>query len=99
MAKLATDLALRAEPRAALRRTRPRRLPEWITQADRALAEAASRVRVIAASTPLNFRAELGRLTECWERGERQPPRFVYADPTDHATLVTALQRLAEVLE
>ena len=38
------------------------RVPAWTAAAGAALADAASRVRIIAVTTPLNLRAELDRL-------------------------------------
>jgi hypothetical protein len=67
---------------------------EWLVGAGQALASAATRVRMIASTTPLNLRAELSRLEELWARGEADAPRFAYAEPPDHDDLRRALGEL-----
>jgi hypothetical protein len=75
-----------------------RELPAWAANATRALANAAGRVRMISACTPVNFRAELDRLTRGWSRGPLAP-RFEHAPPTRHEVLRHALSELAAMLD
>lgn len=73
--------------------------PRWASAATRALSQASLRVRMITAATPLNLRAELGRLERAWSRGDEEAPRFVYEQAQEHAGLVKGLEELAERLE
>ncbi|NUQ73263.1 MAG: DUF1704 domain-containing protein [Polyangiaceae bacterium] len=72
--------------------------PAFTAAAGAALAKAASRIRMIAVTTPQNLRAELARLESTWavERGGNA--RFVYDAPRDYADLIDALSRGAEAL-
>jgi hypothetical protein len=54
---------------------------------------------MIAATTPLNLRAELERLGAAWQREGAQAPCFEYAPPPDHDPLRRALDMLAGTLE
>jgi hypothetical protein len=70
-------------------------LPGWAPQATAALAEAAARVRVIAANTPVNLRCELSRLERMWRNSGAAAPRFAYEPPPDHARLRAVLDAIA----
>jgi hypothetical protein len=67
-----------------------RAAPAWAREADRLLAAAAKRIRLVGASTPVNLAGELARLTAAWPR-DVEPPRFVYAPAPDHAELRRAM--------
>jgi Domain of unknown function (DUF1704) len=72
--------------------------PRWALRATAALAEAGARVRVIAASTPLNWQLELDRLEHAWRTSGATASRFDHAAPSDHARLRAALDALAREL-
>ncbi|MEJ7728870.1 MAG: hypothetical protein WKG00_06620 [Polyangiaceae bacterium] len=74
-------------------------LPSWAPPATRALAQAAQTARVISSCTPLEFRDELERLTEDWERGDVRVPRFSYQPPEPRETVRRALGEMAEALD
>jgi len=74
------------------------RIPAWAPDADRLLAAAATRIRVVGASTPVNLSAELARLVDLWTRFGACAPSFTYAPPPDLAALRVALDRVAEGL-
>ncbi len=59
------------------------------------LAEAAGRMRVIAANTPLNLENELGRLARLWRASGATTPCFAYQMPPDHRRLRAALEAIA----
>lgn len=80
------------EPRRA-------RVPRWAAKASVVLAAAASRLRLIAANTPVNLRDELGRLTSVWQREGAGAPRFTYESAADHGELRRALDAIARELE
>jgi hypothetical protein len=73
--------------------------PRWALRATAALAEAGGRVRVIAASTPVNLRHELARLERAWQATGAEAPRFAYEAPPDHQGLRGALDAIAGELE
>jgi hypothetical protein len=77
----------------------PDRAPDWALNAGHALTTAASRIRMLACSTPLNLRSELDRLTERWSRSEASPPYFIYEAPPDHDEIRRALGELASWLD
>ncbi|EYF04324.1 tyrosine/phenylalanine carboxypeptidase domain-containing protein [Chondromyces apiculatus] len=78
-------------------RTAP--LPDWLPVADRALAEAALRVRVVGATTPVNLGDELARLTDLWTRSGPTMPHFVYAPPPSLGNLRAVLARVVTLLD
>ena len=57
------------------------------------------RVRMIAATTPIDLAGELERLLAKWNAGEVCSPQFSYPEPQDHHELITTLERLAEWLD
>lgn len=63
------------------------------------LGAAASRIRVVGASTPVNLSAEIERLEAVWARGDAGAPRFVYGAGVDHRAAREALDRAAGRLE
>jgi hypothetical protein len=74
--------------------------PAFTAAAGAALAKAASRVRMIAATTPQNLGAELLRLEATWGRERGGDARFTYAAPGDYyEELIDGLSRAAEALE
>jgi hypothetical protein len=73
--------------------------PLWMTSADRALAMAAGRIRLIRAVTPVNAAAELASLEEAVERGTPRQPSFRYERVTVDVELVRALEALAGFVE
>jgi hypothetical protein len=73
-------------------------IPRWTARATVALAEASVRVRVIAANTPVNLRAELARLHEAWLREGAALPRFAYEPVPGCAGLARALEIVATEL-
>lgn len=72
-----------------------RRLPRWAELAERALAEASSRVRVVGAATPVGWAAEIERLVACWSAGGAEAPSFTYAPRPELGPVEEALERLA----
>src|SRR5689334_5211195 len=80
-------------------RARRPRVPRWVERANHALAEAARRLRVIAANTPKNLREELDRLHSAWSRGDAPSPCFVYEPPRDYQDLRRALASFCADLE
>lgn len=75
------------------------RAPDWTLNASHALITAASRIRMISCSTPLNLRSELDRLTERWSRAEESIPYFIYEAAPDHEQIRRALGELAAWLD
>ena len=75
------------------------RAPDWALNASHALTTAASRIRMISCSTPLNLRSELDRLAERWSRSEESIPYFIYEAPPDHDEIRRALGELAAWLD
>ncbi|HEY4118885.1 MAG TPA: DUF1704 domain-containing protein, partial [Byssovorax sp.] len=75
---------------------RPLRVPRWCARACAALAEAAAAVRLIAAATPTNLRAELARVASC---GLAEAPSFVFSEAPQHGPLRARLVALAAALE
>ncbi|AKT41968.1 tyrosine/phenylalanine carboxypeptidase domain-containing protein [Chondromyces crocatus] len=73
-------------------------IPGWVPTADRALADAAARVRVVGLTTPINLHEELEKLQASWERVGATMPRFVYAPPPSMSGIRAGLVRAAEVL-
>lgn len=73
--------------------------PAFAAAAGAALGKAASRVRMIAATTPQNLGAELARLEAAWDRERGGGARFEYAAPGDFNELIDGLGRVAEALE
>ncbi len=73
--------------------------PAWLHPAEKILREATSRVRMIAATTPVDLAGELERLFVSWNAGEPRSPRFEFPQRQDHRDLIVALERLAEHLE
>jgi len=71
----------------------------WLSSADRALALAADRIKVIRAVTPRNARSELESLEEAFRRGAPRPPRWEYDSIAIPVELCQALERLAEFLD
>jgi hypothetical protein len=84
---------------AAAERSPTDRAPAWTVAAGSALAAACSRVRMIAATTPMNLRAELDRLAAAWSRERGGGARFEYGAPADFSELRSGLLRAADVLE
>ena len=78
---------------------RPGGGPRWARQATAALVGAGSRVRVIAANTPLNLRCELVRLERAWRTSGATAPRFTYDAPADHGGLRGVLDVVAAELD
>jgi hypothetical protein len=73
--------------------------PAYAAAAGAALGKAASRVRMIAATTPQNLGAELVRLRSTWGMERGGDARFVYLAPRDYTELIDGLARAAEALE
>lgn len=70
----------------------------WIADADRFLTRAATQIRLLAAVTPTNARAEHDRLVQAYEHGEIAAPNWTYPS-VDAGELVTALYAVAEEIE
>lgn len=75
------------------------KLPAWVFPAEKTLREASQRVRMIAATTPVDLAGHLERLQEQWARGNHVAPQFVYPQRQDHSEIIDHLKRLAEALE
>ena len=75
------------------------KLPAWLVQAEKTLREASTRVRMIAATTPIDLARELERLLAKWNADEVCSPQFRYSEPQDHHELITTLERLAQWLD
>jgi hypothetical protein len=71
----------------------------WLSSADRALALAADRIKVIRAVTPRNARSELASLEEDFRRGSPRSPRWEYDSTAIPVELCQALEGLAEFLD
>lgn len=74
-------------------------LPAWMVQAEKTLREASMRVRMIAATTPIDLPRELQRLLAKWNADEPCLPQFSYPEPQDHHELIATLERLAQWLD
>lgn len=70
----------------------------WLQPAEKVLREASSRVRMIAATTPVDLALELDRLFVSWKAGHTRPPRFDFPARQDHRDLIDALERIADKL-
>lgn len=77
----------------------PAKLPAWVFQAEKTLRDASARVRMIAATTPIELARELERLFSKWNAGEPCLPQFSYPARQDHQELIFSLESLAEFLE
>jgi hypothetical protein len=71
----------------------------WIASADRALAAASKRIRLIRAVTPVDGDAEISALQAAAERGAPRAPRFRYDPPPVPVELPRALEKLARFVE
>lgn len=71
----------------------------WSRSADKALALAASHIKLIRAVTPNNCDRELALLAEAFRRGSPRLPRFTYDHTTVPLELCLALEKLAHFLD
>jgi hypothetical protein len=75
------------------------KLPAWALAAEKNLREASKRVRMIAATTPVDLDGHLRRLQELWQAGNQVAPFFDYPASQDHSEIIDVLQHLADALE
>ncbi len=74
--------------------------PDWTIQAGRALSQAASRIRVIAAATPSNLTSELARIEQSFPRERGGDACFEYAPAAKgFDELANALLSAADLFE
>lgn len=68
-------------------------------RATAALSQASARVRVVAANTPVNLRAELSRVEDAWRREGAAEPFFTYEPVPGGDELRALLEEVARDLE
>ncbi len=73
--------------------------PPWVLTLDRALGALASKVALLEATTPVNLRAEIARVTPAFEAGNAVAPAFEWPPARDLDGLRGALDGLAEMAE
>lgn len=74
------------------------KLPVWVHPAEKTLREASQRVRMIAATTPVDLAAHLHQLQHKWQSGQQTSPPFTYPPRQEHSEIISHLERLAEAL-
>lgn len=75
------------------------KLPAWVFTAEKTLREASQRVRMIAATTPIDLAGQLERLHQQWQTGQPSAPQFEYPPRQDHSETIKYLRHLADVLD
>jgi len=75
------------------------KLPAWVFPAEKTLREASHRVRMIAATTPIDLAGHLEHLHQQWQAGRQIAPQFDYPPRQDRSEIINHFHHLAEALE